>query len=96
MKVLKLAIVVAIAYGVWFQFIGNVYETGRWRLSEECGRIGSDRVRAMWVSAQAAIHDKGRQRSSTMGYAIDYHNNLYSNLTQADKKCLLWLLANSD
>ncbi len=54
MKVLKLAIVVVIAFGVWFRFVGNAYETGRWRLSEECGGISSDRVRAMWVSAQIA------------------------------------------
>ena len=64
MKVLKLAIVVAITYGIWFQFIGNVYEIRRWRLSEECGGISPDRVRAMWVSAQVAPHDKGRSKSN--------------------------------
>ena len=64
MKVLKLAIVVVIAFGVWFRFVGNAYETGRWRLSEECGGISSDRVRAMWVSAQIALRDKERSKSN--------------------------------
>lgn len=86
MKVLKLAIVVAIAYGVWFQFIGNVYETGRWRLSEECGRIGSDRVRALWVSAQIALRDKERSLNiNTFNLARVTYSRLYAPSKEAQE-----------
>ena len=82
MKVLKLVAVAAIAYGVWFQFVGNVYETGRWRLSEECGEISSDRVRAMWVSAEIALHDKERSlKINTFFLARNLYLRVYGSPT---------------
>ncbi len=84
MKVLKLAIVVVIAFGVWFQFVGNTYETGRWRLREKCGGISSDRVRAMWVSAQIAPLNVSNDDNRICEHAMVTYNDMYRRLFGVD------------